>query len=122
MNIMLCMTHSGTHGNKVNEEIKSARSYRTGIIDDNAYITINWKLLVQLGVLISSLTFAWIDIQGRIQSLEEEVLDAHAEIRNLVDKHKLEESVQLEEMENKLKFYEKEFNINPLSWRKRKKK
>ena len=122
MNIMLCMTHSGILGNKVNEEIKSARSYRTGIIDDNAYITINWKLLVQLGVLISSLTFAWIDIQGRIQSLEQEVLDAHAEIRNLVDKHKLEESVQLEEMENKLKFYEKEFNINPLSWRKRKKK
>jgi len=116
------MTHSGILGNKVNEEIKSARSYRTGIIDDNAYITINWKLLVQLGVLISSLTFAWIDIQGRIQNLENEVLDAHAEIRMLVDKHKLEESVQLEEMEKKLKFYEKEFNINPLSWRKRKKK
>jgi hypothetical protein len=122
MNIMLCMTHFGIHGNKVNEEIKSARSYRTGIIDDNAYITINWKLLVQLGVLISSLTFAWLDIQGRIQNLENEVLDAHAEIRLLVDKHKLEESVQLEEMENKLKFYEKELNINPLSWRKRKKK
>ena len=122
MNIMLCMTHFGIHGNRVNEEIKSARSYRTGIIDDNAYITINWKLLVQLGVLISSRTFAWIDIQGRIQSLEEEVLDAHAEIRLLIDKHKLEEDTQLADMENKLKFYEKEFNINPLSWRKRKKK
>jgi hypothetical protein len=106
----------------MNEEFKSARSYRTGIIDDNAYITINWKLLVQLGILISSLTFAWFDIQGRIQKLEEEILEAHAEIRLLVDKHKLEESIQLEEMETKLKFYEKEFNINPLSWRKRKKK
>jgi len=106
----------------VNEEIKSARSYRTGIIDDNAYITINWKLLVQLGVLISSLTFAWLDIQGRIQSLENEVLEAHSEIKLLVAKHQLEESVQLEELENKLKFYEKELNINPLSWRKRKKK
>ncbi len=109
-------------GGEVNEEIKSARSYRTGIIDDNAYITINWKLLVQLGVLISSLTFAWLDIQGRIQSLEDEVLEAHAEIKLLVAKHQLEESVQLEELENKLKFYEKELNINPLSWRKRKKK
>ena len=106
----------------MNEEIKSARSYRTGIIDDNAYITINWKLLVQLGVLLSSLTFAWLDIQGRIQDLEEEVLDAHAEIKLLVNKHQLEESVQLEELEKKLKFYEKELNINPLSWRKRKKK
>ena len=106
----------------MNEDFKTAKSYRTGIIDDNAYITINWKLLVQFGVLVISLSYAWYDLQGRIKDLEEEVLDAHAEIRNLVDKHKLEESVQLEEMENKLKFYEKEFNINPLSWRKRKKK
>lgn len=106
----------------MNEEFKTAKSYRTGIIDDNAYITINWKLLVQFGVLVFSLGYAWYDLQGRIQDLEEEVLDAHAEIRLLVDKHQLEESIQLEEMESKLKFYEKEFNINPLSWRKRKKK
>ena len=106
----------------MNEYFKTAKSYRTGIIDDNAYITINWKLLVQFGVLVFSLGYAWYDLQGRIQALEEEVLDAHAEIRLLVDKHQLEESIQLEEMESKLKFYEKEFNINPLSWRKRKKK
>ena len=106
----------------MNEKFKTAKSYRTGIIDDNAYITINWKLLVQFGVLVISLSYAWYDLQGRIKDLEEEVLDAHAEIRLLVDKHQLEESIQLEEMETKLKFYEKEFNINPLSWRKRKKK
>lgn len=106
----------------MNEDFKTAKSYRTGIIDDNAYITINWKLLVQFGVLVFSLGYAWYDLQGRIQDLEEEVLDAHNEIKLLVNKHQLEESIQLEEMETKLKFYEKEFNINPLSWRKRKKK
>ena len=106
----------------MNENFKTAKSYRTGIIDDNAYITINWKLLVQFGVLVFSLGYAWYDLQGRIQDLEEEVLDAHTEIKLLVNKHQLEESIQLEEMETKLKFYEKEFNINPLSWRKRKKK
>jgi len=106
----------------VNEDFKTAKSYRTGIIDDNAYITINWKLLVQFGVLVISLSYAWYDLQGRIKDLEEEVLDAHTEIRLLINKHKLEEDTQLADMENKLKFYEKEFNINPLSWRKRKKK
>ena len=106
----------------MNEEFKTAKSYRTGIIDDNAYITINWKLLVQFGVLVFSLGYTWMDLQGRIASLEEEVLDAHVEIKLLVSKHQLEESIQLEEMESKLKFYEKELNINPLSWRKRKKK
>ena len=108
----------------MNEDFKTAKSYRTGIIDDNAYITVNWKLLVQFGVLVFSLGYAWYDLQNKIQNLEEEVLDAHAEIRLLVDKHQLEESIQLEEMESKLKFYEKELqiNLNPMSWRKRKKK
>ena len=106
----------------MNEEFKTAKSYRTGIIDDNAYITINWKLLVQLGVFIFGIGYTWMDLQGRISSLEEEVVEAHAEIRMLVSKHQLEESTQLEDLEDKLKFYEKELNINPLSWRKRKKK
>ena len=106
----------------MNEEFKTAKSYRTGIIDDNAYITINWKLLVQFGVFIFGIGYTWMDLQGRISSLEEEVVEAHAEIRMLVSKHQLEESTQLEELEDKLKFYEKELNINPLSWKKRKKK
>ena len=106
----------------MNEEFKTAKSYRTGIIDDNAYITINLKLLVQLGLFIFGIGYTWMDLQGRISSLEEEVVEAHAEIRMLVSKHQLEESTQLEELEDKLKFYEKELNINPLSWKKRKKK
>ena len=74
----------------MNEKHKTARSYRTNVIDDNAVISINLKWMAQ--------------------------------IRSLFAKHQLEESAQLEELENKLKFYEKELNINPLSWRKRKKK
>ena len=106
----------------MNEEFKTAKSYRTGIIDDNAYITVNWKLLVQLGVFIFGIGYTWMDFQGRISSLENEVMEAHSEIRMLVSKHQLEETLQLEELEDKLKFYEKELNINPLSWKKRKKK
>ena len=34
----------------------------------------------------------------------------------------LEERVEREELAEKVKFYEKEFNVNPLSWGKRKKK
>ena len=102
----------------MNEDFQTAKSYRTGIIDDNAYITVNWKLLVQLGVFIFGIGYTWMDLQGRISSLEDEVMEANAEIRMLVGKHQLEESTQLEELEDKLKFYEKELNINPLSWRK----
>tara|TARA_R100001594_G_C3894185_1_gene229196 strand:+ start:142 stop:462 length:321 start_codon:yes stop_codon:yes gene_type:complete len=106
----------------VNEEFQTARSYRTGIIDDNAYITINWKLLVQFAVCVFGLGYTYMDLQNRIEGIEEELVQANLEIRRLISKHQLEESAQLEALEDKLKFYEKELNINPLSWRKRKKK
>ncbi len=37
-------------------------------------------------------------------------------------KHIMEERAEREELAEKVAFYEKEFNINPLSWGKRKKK
>jgi len=39
-----------------------------------------------------------------------------------LDKHMADEQIKREELEEKVSFYEKEFNINPLSWGKRKKK
>ena len=78
--------------------------------------------MVNILLVGGSILYGWFSLQERIANLEKEVLEANDEIRNLMAKHQLEESAQLEELENKLKFYEKELNINPLSWRKRKKK
>jgi hypothetical protein len=47
---------------------------------------------------------------------------ADKQITNLLDRHMLEEEGKRAELEEKVSFYEKEFNINPLSWGKRKKK
>ncbi len=105
----------------MNEKPQTARSYRTNVIDDNAVISINLKWMAQIIVLCSCLVWGYYRIETRIAKLEEEMLEANNEIRSLLAKHELEESAQLEELESKLKFYEKELNINPLSWRKRKK-
>jgi|TARA_R100001463_G_scaffold2576_3_gene10775 hypothetical protein len=106
----------------VNEKPKTARSYRGNVIDDNLVLSFNFKFLVNILLVGGSILYGWFSLQERITSLEKEVLEANDEIRNLMAKHQLEESAQLEELESKLKFYEKELNINPLSWRKRKKK
>ena len=50
------------------------------------------------------------------------MLDANEQIGNLLDKHIVDERVEREQLAEKVAFYEKEFNINPLSWGKRKKK
>jgi len=106
----------------MNEKPQTARSYRSNVIDDNLILSFNFKFLVNILLVGGSILYGWFSLQERITSLEKEVLEANDEIRNLMAKHQLEESAQLEELESKLKFYEKELNINPLSWRKRKKK
>ena len=106
----------------MNEKPKTARSYRGNVIDDNLVLSFNFKFLVNILLVGGSILYGWFSLQERITSLEKEVLEANDEIRSLMAKPQLEESAQLAELEKKLKFYEKELNINPLSWRKRKKK
>jgi len=106
----------------VSEKPDTARSYRATVLDDNAIVSINLKWLAQIGVLIGMLVYGYWQIETRIKNLEDKVVVADEQIGSLLDKHILEERVEREELAEKVAFYEKEFNINPLSWGKRKKK
>ena len=105
-----------------NDEPKTARSYRGTVVDDNAVVSINLKWLGQLLVLVGMLVYGYWRIESRLGQLENEMVSAYVKIGDLLDKHMVEEKVQREQLEEKVNFYEKEFNINPLSWGKRKKK
>ena len=100
----------------------TARSYRTAILDDNAIVSINLKWLGQICVLIGMLVYGYWQIETRIRKLEDKMVDANQQIGNLLEKHIVEEKIEREELAEKVAFYEKELNINPLSWGKRKKK
>ena len=106
----------------MSEKPDTARSYRATVLDDNAIVSINLKWLAQIGVLIGMLVYGYWQIETRIKNLEDKVVIADEQIGSLLDKHILEERVEREELAEKVAFYEKEFNINPLSWGKRKKK
>ena len=106
----------------MSEKVQTARSYKGTVIDDNAVVSINLKWLGQLLVLVAMLVYGYWRIESRLGQLEDEMLTADVKIENLLDKHMEEERIQRNELEEKLSFYEKEFNINPLSWGKRKKK
>ena len=49
------------------------------------------------------------------------MLEANTKIQELLSKHIINEEQEIAKLEERVKFYEKEFNINPLSWRKKKK-
>ena len=104
------------------EKVKTARSYNSTIIDDNAVISLNLKWLGQLCVLVGMLVYGYWRVESRLGELEDKMLDANEQIGDLLSKHIVDERVEREELAEKVNFYEKEFNINPLSWGKRKKK
>jgi len=106
----------------MSEKPNTARSYRATVLDDNAIVSINLKWLGQIAVLIGMLVYGYWQIESRIRKLEDMVTNADEQIGSLLDKHIVEERVERQELAEKVAFYEKEFNINPLSWGKNRKK
>ena len=105
----------------MSDKPKTARSYRTGIIDDNFSLHINIKWLGQLFVAIAGLIYGYLQITNRITELERGMELATTSIEELVDKHMIEEQKERAEMEERISFFEKELNLNPFSWKRKKK-
>ena len=106
----------------MSEKPRTARSYRGAIVDDNAVISLNIKFLANVVLAIGALVYGYWKVETRIATLEGKMLEANEQIGSLLDKHIVEERVERAELAKKVAFYEKEFNINPLSWGKRTKK
>jgi len=104
----------------VSEKPDTARSYRTTILDDNAIVSINLKWLGQGLVLVAILVYGYWQIESRIKDLEIKVATADEQIGDLLSKHIVDERVEREELAEKVAFYEKELNLNPFSWGKKK--
>ena len=100
---------------------KTARSIRGDVIDDNLALNINIKWLVQLCVAIGSCVFVFVQITNRISELERRMELTNTSIEELVSKHMIEEEKERAEMEERISFFEKELNLNPFSWKRKKK-
>ena len=103
----------------VNEKPKMARSYRTSIIDDNAVISLNLKWMFQIIALCAMLVYGYYNILNRIEKLEKGFENSNKQIEELVRKHIQEEKIKYERLEKELQWYQKELNLNPLSWKKK---
>jgi uncharacterized coiled-coil protein SlyX len=101
---------------------KTARSYRATVVGDNTVVSINLKWLGQMFVLVAGLVYGYYRIETRIGNLEQGIGVANDEIADLISKHIAEEEVKIAQMQQELDWYEKELNLNPLSWGKKKRK
>ena len=101
---------------------QTARSYKTGLVDDNLSIHLNIKWLLQICMAVSGIVYGYIQITNRIGDLERRMELADTNIKELVKKHIEQEEIKITQMQEQLEWYETELNLNPLSWGKRKKK
>lgn len=98
---------------------KTYRSYGVTKLDDNYRISLNIKWLGQIIVGVTFIVLGYIRIENRIGELERRMELANTDIANLVEKHIEEEEVKITKMQEQLKWYEEELNLNPLSWGKK---
>lgn len=105
-----------------NGEEKTYRSVGVTKIDDNMRISLNLRWLGQIIIGVAFVVLGYLRIENRIAELERRVELSDAEIEELVSKHIAEEEVKIAQMEEQLDWYQKELNLNPLSWGKKRKK
>ena len=105
----------------LSEKPKTARSYRATVVGDNTVVSINLKWLGQMFVLVAGLVYGYYRIETRIGNLEQGIELANDEIAELVSKHMVKEEKERNQMEERISFFEKELNLNPFSWKRKKK-
>ena len=86
------------------------------MLNDSFSVNINFKWLLQIIAGTAIIVYAFWTIEGRIQALERDMAVAMEEIE-LHDQERLDsQQSHVEEMEERMKWYEKELSINPFSW------
>ena len=100
---------------------EGARSYKTQVIGDSMSVTINFKWLIQLIVVVSMAVYGFWKLEDRIQQLEGSLDSAMEQLLVIEDERKVEAASNLADLQEQLGWYEKELNLNPFSWGKKKK-
>jgi hypothetical protein len=105
----------------MSEKPKTARSYRAGVIDDNFSLHINIKWLLQLCMAVCAVIYGYLQVTNRIAELERRVELSDTNIEELISKHMIKEEKERIAMEERISFFERELNLNPFSWKRKKK-
>ena len=100
-----------------------ARSFNGAKIDDSLQINLNIKWLIQIICGISLLTYSYFRLETKLEEIERNLLTAQEQLSDMIEKHKIEDELKVKQMEEQLQWFQKELDLNPMSWlRKGKKK
>jgi len=101
--------------------MSGARSYKGQVIGDSMAITINFKWLLQIIGITSVIVYSFWKLESRIVELERNMEIALDEIELHEAERLASQQSHVQEMEERMKWYESELNLNPFSWGNKKK-
>ena len=90
------------------------------IIGDSFNVTINLKWLLQLLILTASIVFYTVQLKNRFDEMSNQIDSNMAELQELIIIHEKESESKITEMQETIKWYQGQLNVNPLSWGKKK--
>ena len=90
------------------------------IIGDSVNVTINLKWLLQLLVLTASIVFYTVQLKNRFDEMSNQIDNNMVELQELIMIHEKESESKMVEMQETIKWYQGQLNVNPLSWGKKK--
>ena len=105
----------------MSDDKKGARSYKSEVIGDSMAITINFKWLLQIIAATAIAVYSFWRLEGRIQELERNMGLALQEIELHDQERQAAEQEHIQSMQEQMDWYQKELNLNPFSWGKKKK-
>ena len=77
---------------------QTARSFKSGLVDDNLSFHINIKWLLQIFTAIGFIVYGYVQIENRITDLESRMGLANTQIEELISKHIIEENAKMAEL------------------------
>ena len=90
------------------------------VIRDGLAVTINFKWLLQLLVIVATITYAFYTFQLKLNDMEGQIADNMIELQELIEIHEKASEIQIMQMQETIKWYQTQLNLNPFSWGKQK--
>jgi hypothetical protein len=91
------------------------------IIGDGLAVTINFKWLLQLIAFVSTVTYLFYTFQIKLDNMSRQIDSNMSELQGLIEIHEEESEIKMAEMQETIKWYQGQLNVNPLSWGKKSK-
>ena len=98
-----------------------ARSFKSEVIGGDSFsVTLNFKWLLQIIAATAIVVYSFWQLESRIQELERNMDLALQEIELHDQERKAAEQEHIQSTQEQMDWYQRELNLNPFSWGKKK--